>query len=226
MPLASHSQQCKLDFFVAAPPSYWALSPTIANAALAEPAGMAAVNAAGAVWNGTDAGGRLLGWNGLVGVSDCPSFSHPIGKRFQVTALSFDSAHIWCPVASFYQTNVIEVGGYIKKGFADYNGPYVNCMDCGSKSVVINLNFAYSVSNSPAAGEVDLQSLLSHEFGHVLGFAHRDYGHPCGAGIPDYYSQTCYSNPRINVMSNWVFPGTTCQQSLTTDDINNANSIY
>lgn len=117
VPLASQAQQCTILPFSAASPNYWALSPTVANAALTEPAGMAAINAAGAVWNGTDAAGRLLGWNGLVGVSDCPSFSHPLDKKFQVTALSFDSAHIWCPVAAKYQTNVIEQGGYVKKGF-------------------------------------------------------------------------------------------------------------
>ena len=204
----------------------WAYSPTVVTAVLTDPAIGNAIVGGAAAWNFTDANGRLAGWNGNVGLNDCPSRLDPAGKRFQITALPFDIAHLSCPVAAKYQTNDNGPGGaYVKRGLADmYLGS--DCPTCGSESVIVNLNLPYSVDGTPAANEYDLQSLIAHELGHVLGFGHYDYGSPCNIPIYWYHSMTCATSPRINIMSNWIFSGETCQRHLTSDDLSNANSIY
>ena len=43
------------------------------------------------------------------------------------------------------------------------------CTSCGTKPLILNLNYAFSVDGTPKDGEYDLQGLLSDEFGHVFG---------------------------------------------------------
>lgn len=193
----------------------WAYSPTVAAAIGGDPAVGAAIGNAALAWYATNAVGRLAGWSGVVTGSDCPS-----GQPFQVSAYPFYGS-AGCPVAEAYQVHYYH---YIVRAFADMNGPFYACPSCGTKSISINLSLPYSLNPAPASGEYDLQSTMTHEFGHVLGFGHMDQGYPCD--YPTSSSDTCWLNYGRNTMNNFVYPGEICLRDLSSQDISNANLFY
>ncbi len=77
------------------------------------------------------------------------------------------------------------------------------------------------------AGELDIQSMLTHEFGHVLGLAHQRVDGTCGNEVTTTTS-TCAGNPNQASMSSSLAKGAgeTCQRTLETDDTESANNFY
>lgn len=184
-----------------------ALSPAVYNAAVANPAIGTAILAARDAWDATNATNRIGDWSGVVTGSDCPA-----GQPFQVGAIAF--ANSTCQtITAYYGGNSSTI-----LAFVDYYSGI--CTQCGTKSVTLNLNFAWSLN--PASGEYDIQSVLAHEFGHVLGLAHEDGGTCSNTSA----SPACAGSPNRETMGGQAYPGETCMRDLSTNDIASANGYY
>jgi hypothetical protein len=173
------------------PPTGLALGNTVYHAAITYPDVANAIVGARDVWNGTNAKNRIA-WNGSVHLSDCPT-----GQSIQIGAFDFMNTN--CPTPN----------GSGAVALTDYSG---------TKSISLNLHFMFSTSPQP--GQYDIQSVLAHEFGHLLGLAHMT-GDQC-----TFNSQTCGFNPNVNTMTSFIENGQTCYRDLAMYDILNANSVY
>jgi hypothetical protein len=161
------------------------------------------------VWNGTDANGHIGGYGGQTN-SDCP-----LGQPGpQIGAYNFYTQP--CTTAAAYGYNDPNVGAL---AFTDYFS--WQCAGCGTKSISINTAVPWAVI--PAAGQYDTQSVVAHEFGHVLGFGHiwSIYCSEC-AGF------SCAQDPAQNTMQKGTGAGVgeTCKRDLSGTDMLNANLIY
>ena len=190
----------------------WAISPTVYQGALSIPGVAGAIVNGSNVWSMTDAAGRLAGWNGIVTGSDCPT-----GQPFQVTAYPFATSGS-CPLAAPGSYNLVAQAETVL-AFADM----WQCAGCGSKSVSINLSRPWSVDPNPFPHEYDLESVVAHEFGHVLGSLHLEAGTCNYLATP---SLTCGASPNKPTMANNIYAGETCGRTLAPDDISNMNSLY
>jgi hypothetical protein len=176
------------------------LGPNVYSAIQSTPAIINTILNARDAWNVTSAAGRIGGWSGSVTATDCP-----LGPM-QIGALMFDSGS--CSVAN----SLIDRDGTL--AFVEYS----------TRSVTVNLNYVWSLTPGPY--DWDLQSILVHEFGHVLGLAHQDGG-ICGTPqIPNMNSQTCAASPGRESMGTHLFQGETCMRDLSVNDINSANFFY
>lgn len=168
------------------------IGPTVSSVLNSNPAFVSALLNARDAWNVTAAANRIGGWSGQVTNSDCP-----YGPR-QIGAVPFYQ----CPQFSDPVTK-------FKLALMDYA--------TGS----ITLNTAYSWSLNPSPYEHDVQTVLTHEFGHVLGLNHQDNGQCTEAS-----TLSCSTSPRAETMSETDIGGQTCRRVLTTNDINSANDLY
>lgn len=152
---------------------------------------------------------RLAGWNGVVTASDCPA-----GQPSQIGA--FDFATVPCATVSAYFPG----GAPTVLAFVDYF-PSV-CAQCGTKSISVNLAFAWAVGGAPLAGQYHLRSVLAHKFGHVLGLAHMSGG-ACVASSP-----SCAASPGRETMGGTFYPGPaeTCEADVAPNDVSSANALY
>ena len=147
-----------------------------------------------------------------------------------------NSGGLSCPtVSSNGLTDLSRTGNNIPLAFSDYD--YTVCSGCGTKSITINLAVAWSTDGATLIGHRDLQSVMAHEFGHVLGMGHNDssFNGACG----DAPSPTCFANIGRSTMDNFIYPRTiadpgnqipnkyeTCGRDLGTYDIAHANQLY
>ena len=152
-------------------------------------------------WNAPDVNtrGRLAGWSGVITASDCP-----LGQPFQIGLMNFfllpEGGSCWTVLAnrlSTEDTNPVMVA----LAFSDYDPTL--CTGCGTKSIVINTAVVWSTDGAGLPGQRDLQSVMAHEFGHVLGMGH----HKSSGSMqfPDCYSAqspTCVQNPNRSTMEN------------------------
>lgn len=205
------------------------------------PAGSyAAINGGFNAWNVTDVNtrGRLTGWNGSFTDSDCPN-----GRPFQVGMLNFsilsDGGSCLTVIANGLFSSS-EDSIYIPLAFVDYDSSV--CAGCGTKSLTINLAVAWSTAAAPPDGHRDLQSVMAHEFGHVLGMGHHmtlnnascgNYFFNAAFGVE--VSPTCAAtiNPATGLsikstMENINYTGSTenCGRTLEAFDKMRANQIY
>ncbi|MGH6690638.1 MAG: M43 family zinc metalloprotease [Gammaproteobacteria bacterium] len=86
--------------------------------------------------------------------------------------------------------------------------------------MVINTNVPWSFN--PLPGQYDVQSVLTHEFGHMLGFQHQRYNLCTGL----QGSGPCTQEPDKNTMVWNAVTGETCQRDLSFWDIANADQAY
>jgi reprolysin-like metallo-peptidase family M12B len=169
-----------------------------------------ALVAASVTWNITDAHDRIGGYGGQTN-SDCP-----LGQSApQIGAYNF-YAQPYCGTAVAYGFHNPSSGAL---AFTDYYPG--QCAGCGTKSISINTAVAWAII--PADGQYDVQSVVAHEFGHMLGFSHI-YGNQCS----EFSGYSCAVDPDRNTMQRYTAPGfgETCGRDLTGIDIANANYLY
>ena len=146
--------------------------------------------------------------------SDCP-----LGQPGpQIGAYNFydNNPATWC--------NTVRAYGYHNPAlnslaFTDYRPG--QCPGCGTKSISINTAVAWSTN--PGPGQYDIQSVVAHEFGHVLGFSHIK-GEFCDEN-PGF---SCFFAPNRNTMQSNTPAGAgeTCGRDPNFYDITNANNTY
>lgn len=190
-----------------------ALSPSVYNAVVANPAYGTAILAARDAWNVTNARNRIGNWSGVVTNSDCPT-----GQPFQVGAIAFTNSTCEPLIGNFPDPTTRN--SFL--AFVDYDPRKCTGSGCGTKSVTLNLNYSWSLN--PILGEYDIQSVLAHEFGHVLGLAHQDQGLCDQTSSP-----TCLTTPGRETMGaqvpSWI-TWSSCIRDLSTNDVNSANQLY
>lgn len=167
-----------------------------------------AVESARAAWDSTDAAGRLVGPMGWVSGSDCPT-----GQPFQIGIYSFSSST--CPALTKYNV------AYNTLAFVYYYvDPENPPSPVSTRAISINLDVAWS--DNPGPTQQDLQGLMTHEFGHVLGLGHVELDFCGETGL----HVTCSAMPNRETMQHFIHPGETCNRTLEPNDVYNANYLY
>jgi hypothetical protein len=185
--------------------STFAIGPTVSTVVTADPNIMTAIVNAYDAWDGTDAVNRIGNWDNTVTTNDCPA-----GQPSQIGAFDF-SATPACATNTAYSigSNVL--------AYVDYYA--TQCAQCGTLSISVNLNFAWSLN--PLPGEYDIQGVLAHEFGHVLGFAHQRNGVCTSITAP-----TCAATPGRETMGSTFSPVETCERTIEPNDEESADWLY
>jgi hypothetical protein len=220
-----YAQQCLLRDAIRVPANTrFAAGPNVVAAVTAIPEIGTAIYAGRDAWDSTSAANRIGDWSGVTTNSDCP-----FGQPFQVGAMAFKDST--CITLLAYG---VTGSTNIPLAFVDYFSDA--CVGCGSRSLTVNLNFAWSVT--PIAGQYDLQGVLAHEFGHVLGLAHMEVdGTFCNFFPANTRGPSCAENPGHETMARNSYAAytnygaftsndETCQRSLSQWDINSANAFY
>lgn len=202
------AQQCRLFNFAQLPPTTLALGQVMYFYAVNYPEVAQALVSARDAWDSTHAIDRIGEWNGQFMRPDCPN-----SQSLQVGAFDFNDTS--CSTINAYRN-----AGFLPPSalaFVDYYG-FV-CPGCGTKSLTLNLAVAWSVNPGPM--QYDLQGVLTHEFGHMLGLAHMN-----GFKCEDSFAPNCALYSDRNTMTANIPDGDTCERTLSGIDVGNANSLY
>jgi hypothetical protein len=189
------------------------------------PALINAVVGARDAWKMTNAGGRLGDWTGAVPdplAPECPAGQPP----FRLSAFDFTDTSTTCATVEKYAaTNLIAKATTV--AFVDYFSSeafFNTCPSCGTKSITFNTHFMFSLDLNPMPSHHDVWSVLAHEFGHMLGFAHM-VGDTCSDPLL-LEAPHCSQEADRNTMGAPVWPGETCERDLNGSDKGNANALY
>jgi hypothetical protein len=189
-----------------APNTPFAVGPTVYAGVVAIPEVGTAIVAARDAWDVTDAVNRVGDWSGVTSGSDCPA-----GQPYQIGAFGFGGST--CATLSAYG-----IGGNVL-AFVDYFSSL--CPQCGTKSLTVNLDFPWSLN--PLPGEYDFQSVVAHEYGHVLGLAHMENG---ACTFTTQFGPSCADSPNRETMGRNTYPAEVCMRDLSANDIASANWFY
>lgn len=188
----------------------FAVSQTVANEETQDNDIANTIYAARNEWNNkTTAASRIGNWNGTVTSSDCPSVSN----TFQIGAMAFTGSNC-ATITGTYDAE--EAGNVI--AFVDYYES--NCVNCGTKSITLNLDHGFTLDPDTYPGFHDIQSVLAHEFGHVLGVAHQVNGTCTDTAT------SCSVDGDVNTMASGSAKGEKCKRTLESDDKQSANYLY
>lgn len=166
-------------------------------------------------WNVTDAAGRIGGFANVTG-SDCPMGQPPV----QIGAHHFEFDGCATTIAygfNYHPANIDQM----TLAYVDYFPG--QCAGCGTKS--ISLNTAAPWATEPQVGQFDIQSVVAHEFGHVLGLGHmRGTFTFCSENL----GPSCAVDPNRNTMQKNTPHGVgeTCGRTLTGYDKLSADFSY
>lgn len=189
--------------------STFAVGPNVFNFASANPLILPAIYGGRDAWDVSDAINRIGNWNGIVTNSDCP-----MGQPSLIGAFSFDGSTCATNIAYGYNTSN-SVLAYVDY-FTD------SCVGCGTKSLIINTDYSFSLDSTPSPQEIDLQGTLAHEFGHVLGLSHQ-YDGECSE---ETELPTCAANNNRETMGASIKFGETCLRDIESNDSESANALY
>lgn len=206
--------QCPLPGFTqlpSNPPIPIALGPLMYFYAFNYPDVANAVIAARDAWNVTEAVGRLGGYGGQTN-SDCP-----VNQPLQIGAYNFFT-NPPCPTAEAYNVHILPPpSAPLPLAFVDYFPS--KCAGCGTKSMSLNTYVPWAIN--PGPGQFDLQSVITHEFGHMLGLAHMR-----AFQCTDDPGPNCAVDPLRDTMTSNADYAETCWRDLNFIDVGNANSLY
>ena len=172
------------------------------------------------VWNveGYFTNGRLVSPS-TISTDDCPT-----GLSLQVGFYEFYGSTCPSAVTNGLTGSIPNDLDNLPLGFVDFYNQYP-CTTCNSRSISLNANVVFSLN--PLPGEVDLQSVMAHETGHIFGIAHgeRSTAFPLGScERSDLKSQHCTENIERETMGNYIYRGETCVRTLNSHDILNATT--
>lgn len=122
----------------------WAIGQNVYDAIDADSSVGTAIYAARDAWDDTYAAGYIGDWNENTFESDCP-----YGQARMIGAYPFTED---CETTNGLGSTIVAV------------------YDDDTGSIAVNLSLAWSTS--PGSGEYDIQSVMTHEFGHMLGLGH------------------------------------------------------
>lgn len=184
-----------------------------------------------AVWNESDfyTRGRLIESNGI-STDDCPPGGTsgtplPIGTSLQIGLYEFYGSNCLSATSNNLTGPIPSDLDKLPLGFVDFF-TYYPCVTCTSRSVSLNANVVWSLN--PSSTEVDVQSVMAHEIGHVFGIAHgeRSSVYPLGSCVITLEkTEKCSENIDRETMANYIYRGETCVRSLNDHDKDNARAI-
>jgi hypothetical protein len=194
--------------------------PNVAAAVAGNPAIATSIELGRDAWDITDAIDRIGNYNGAVTANDCPADAQAAAgvAQFQMGAFNFITGPVCATNTAF--------GITVANGRANTTVAYVDwwlagCAICNTKSVTVNTAFAIVANGAPMANQIDLRSLMAHEFGHVLGMTH-SIGGTCNIAGTD----SCATNPNKETMYPFIAGGDTCPLNLQFGDTASADSYY
>ncbi len=162
-------------------------------------------------WDSSNAANYIGDWSGVVTSSEC---ANDTGQR-QLGAWTFNA-----PNDPTYNCLALALSPTLRDALAyTDNIPGCRYTNCNTGSISVNLR--YSFSANPLAGQYDIESLTAHEFGHVLGLAHK-YSGICDNNV----SPSCLSDPFRETMAVGLYPTETCKRDITPNDALDADTLY
>lgn len=183
-------------------------------------ASVSAYNYTGYKWSGTSTSyyiNNAFAASFITGMNAADATWDAAGSRFRFTYVTTGSRNPNTLDLSTYTKDTYNDIGYYNDGAGDI--AYTACHVSGTTITEcdITLNIYYGFTTVGAAGKYDLQSIVTHEFGHFLFL-----DHVTSSRSPSY----CRTTSLATMCKYPYSTGDTYWRSLTTDDKNGIKAIY